>query len=72
MGVLKLTDWFPGDVKPVRVGVYQTNSHRFQYWNGQWWGFFMPNPEAALKFRSSKSASQARRWRGLASPPEEK
>ena len=39
---MKLTDWFPPEVKPVRVGVYQRDYQddfpeipSYSYWNGE-------------------------------------
>lgn len=75
MGVLKLTDWFPGDVKPVRVGVYETSSNAgacFQHWNGKYWGRASNTPDQAASKASDRSVFQEDSWRGLASPPEEK
>lgn len=70
MGVLKLTPWFPGDVKPVHVGVYETDRiGRFQYWNGKSWGYYMPSAEAAERVKASFSARQQPEWRGLSEKP---
>ena len=72
---MKLTPWFPGDVKPVRVGVYQRDysgttfsCHRSQYcyWNGKFWSIFSFGPLEALEFKRQKSTLQNLPWRGVA------
>jgi thioesterase domain-containing protein len=41
----KLTPWFPGHVKPVHHGIYETDADTedgapcYQSWNGLWWGW---------------------------------
>lgn len=46
------TQWFPGDVKPVRKGVYEVKPfvadygepvRSFAYWDGKKWGLDMTN-----------------------------
>lgn len=62
---MKKTPWFPPDVKPVHVGVYETTSlpedHPHHYvvrtrWDGFHWGI----------------GFQYRYWRGLAEKPKGK
>lgn len=66
---MKLTPWFPADVKPVHVGWYCTDdplrggeSAFTWYWDGRHW-------------RADKGDwicnQQNRQWRGLANPPKE-
>jgi hypothetical protein len=67
-----MTEWYPPNVKPVRVGVYLTNAldGRFQYWNGKYWGGYAAyeaaaaDPEAVWR----KSRFQCVEWRGLTAP----
>lgn len=67
----ELTEWYPGHVKPVRDGVYQTPNNSsngqnvFQYWDGHFWGFRCLSPDIALKYRFYKSAHQNPKWRGI-------
>ena len=72
---MKLTPWYHGDVKPVRVGVYQrdysgtsighSRSH-YCYWNGKFWGLYATNPKIAAWLQNSSSADQNLPWRGVA------
>lgn len=67
----KLTPWFPGHIKPARKGVYATDASfsTFQYWDGAWWGLYMPTPATAFKERHTASRMQNVQWCGLAEPP---
>jgi hypothetical protein len=74
----KLTDWFPADVKPVRVGVYQTRqgeefSDWFQFWNGTFWSESSGYVDGAFRSqgRPSEGFNEVE-WRGLAQPPKGK
>ena len=65
---MKLTTWFPGDVKPVRVGVYERkyNMSRFYcycYWDGEYWHVWAETPMVAEK-AFLISALQNLPWRG--------
>lgn len=71
MGVLKKTDWFPGDVKPVHVGMYERQypdgfdkSDARDFWNGKKWCYgYHGLPTLAV------AVNQSRPWRGLAEKP---
>jgi hypothetical protein len=69
---MKKTKWYPGNVKPVHVGVYETeplyNSKRFQFWNGQWWGYPAHTIQRAFDWRYVRSTNQSDAWRGLTEP----
>lgn len=70
----KLTDWFPGHIKPVRPGPYNTDADDFcpyQYWNGEYWGGYAPSVSSACESASLnyRSMVQSPRWRGLAFDP---
>ena len=81
---MSLTPWFPGDVKPVHIGVYQRDfgglgNRKYAYWDGEHWSWSESTPELAAKWGASKwrtnigafSSLQSNpviRWRGLAKP----
>jgi hypothetical protein len=69
----KLTPWFPGHIKPLRVGVYERQRAAFwtifSYWDGKRWGFNHDTAADALRDRKFHSYSQGMPWRGLASDP---
>lgn len=74
----KLTPWFPADVKPVRVGVYETNFREvcavfkgFSFWNGVEWSNQRDLKEGARTAGYTGSV-QTKQWRGLASNPSPK
>lgn len=76
MKTKKLTRWFSGDVKPVRIGAYETSPYPenslpkiFQNWNGEWWGTVHYSPEDAEFDARNRSSYQSLYWRGLASDP---
>ncbi len=64
---MKLTEWFPADVKPVRPGYYSVKYTSptigdFPAWfDGTYWRLF---PESTKRFKN-----QSREWRGLAEKP---
>ena len=65
---MKLTDWFPPDIKPCRKGVYETwfrwsaKNSGYSYWNGTSW---------SNQFRDKDSCYwdiegvQSKNWRGI-------
>ena len=71
---MKLTEWFPAEIEPVHVGVYQTRRYRgeegewFQLWNGQDWGLSSLNILLASGSEHD-GAFQDVEWRGLAEKP---
>ena len=76
---MKTTPWFPGDVKPVRAGVYErphpdSQVPVFSYWNGSFWCAYSPSIEHAVRcgLNCIGSLSQDLEWRGLAEPTEKK
>ena len=75
----KLTDWFPSNVNPVHLGVYETKQKnhfhgtRFQFWNGKFWcAYSNTAKDAASHSNSNKSAVQNPAWRGRANNPKRK
>lgn len=68
---LKLTPWFPGDVKPIRVGFYERQysssddrqqNYDLDYWSGASWHY----GNGQIKRPRDRALNQERRWRGLA------
>ena len=64
---MKLTPWFDGSVKPVRVGWYERKWPHGWTEYGHWDGFAWVYPEGNGKFWS-----QHLPWRGLAQQPKGK
>lgn len=69
-----VTEWFPADVKPVRVGVYERAidgiplPHPFYTWNGTAWiGLGSDSPDKMIG--RNPSVFQNIQWRGLSSDP---
>jgi hypothetical protein len=72
-----VTDWFPADVKPVHVGVYEKNYRteydighdkpEYQYWDGTNWYYGSRDVEetAALFKKGNSVAFYPRQWRGV-------
>lgn len=70
----KLTPWFPGEVKPVRRGVYERftpteSTPTFQHWNGEFWGFRGSCIDDAAHGIDKSVFQFEHKWRGLASKP---
>lgn len=81
---MTLTPRFPGDVKPVRAGVYQRDfggagNRRYAYWDGEHWRWSESTPELAADWGASKwrpgigvcspvQSDPIIRWRGLTEP----
>jgi hypothetical protein len=70
---MKLTPWFPGNVKPVRPGVYQqmcgfNRDVGYQYWDGKVWGLWSRTIEGA-RHDGWPASPQNDPWRGLAEEP---
>lgn len=67
---MKLSQWHPAHVKPVHVGVYETNSENmkaiaFNFWNGRTWSETCATKELAIESRND-SVVQNILWRGIA------
>jgi len=68
---MKLTEWYSGDQKPVRVGMYQTTwpctgAVLWRYWNGKFWGWGYENKVWAYRERNAPNGLQNSSWRGIA------
>jgi hypothetical protein len=78
MAKQNLTKWFPPNVKPVHVGVYEVDMSQinpkfdavFQHWNGAFFGHASTTAAAAFSWRNEISVEQEFHWRGLAEKPE--
>lgn len=71
---MKLTDWYPGDVKPVRPGVYERDygsvegvipPFRYCYWDCDCWQVASTLVRDALRVYED-SKYQSLPWRGVA------
>lgn len=65
---MKLTRWFPGNIKPIRIGIYQRQYPTGIYycrWNGENWGLGYANIATAKAQSFYKSNLQEFRWRGV-------
>ncbi len=66
---MRLTPWFPGDVKPVHVGVYErrmkfTTDVYYSRWDGEKWGSLRRTvTEANTVLRVSDYQNMP--WRGV-------
>lgn len=79
MSAPKLTQWFPGDVRPARIGVYERNFYfrerylralKFAFWNGEFWSpCQLSKDEAIFMSRSAYQLNRLIGWRGLAQDP---
>ena len=67
----KYTDWYPADVRPVRVGWYQRDygiqlcDSAPDYWDGQYW--YLGDGANRKEYEPSEIL-QTRPWRGLKEP----
>ena len=65
---MKLTPWFPGTVKPMRVGVYERaygeDDFLYCHWDGKYWYAWAMTPKQAEK-AYALSALQNLPWRGV-------
>ena len=77
MSKAKKTPWFDGDVKPMRVGVYERDdsatwlgdgSEAFSFWDGHYWMALSLDIDSANS-RNYPSQFQLLPWRGLARRP---
>lgn len=70
---MKLTPWYPPNIKPLRRGVYITKVKSpsgkeyksFQYWSGTFWKIMSATVENAYKARHFVSLQQDVHWKGI-------
>ena len=71
----KETPWFPGSVRPVRVGIYKRRWNigvvYYSFWNGYFWGLSSVFPIFAVRDKKESSPNQSIAWRGLAREPKQ-
>lgn len=65
------TEWFPPEIDPLHVGVYQklntsTDGTFFAHWNGNFWGGAGPTPDVAHMYRWQPTVRANWPWRGIA------
>jgi len=66
---MKVTEWFPPYVKPVRAGVYQIRfagerrPSGYCRWDGLVWRFTEPDVKTASK--ATRIGIQEKTWRGV-------
>ena len=63
---MNFTEYYPGNINPVRKGVYQTRAERFKYWNGSFWGLRCETTASAKYHRTIRPFDQNEDWRGVA------
>lgn len=69
------TNWYPGTVKPKRIGLYERNIKfwhtkiRWSFWNGRFWGGWAGSKAFAVANQNYRSTTQEAPWRGLAAKP---
>ena len=71
---MKLTPWYPPEVKPVRKGVYEvcfTALPWYRYWDGRFWWNGSFSPFDAFNRRAERFVNGECKddWRGLAEEP---
>lgn len=69
------TPWFPVNIQPDYVGVYEIaigNSDEadgFMFWDGARWGYYGFSPEDARACGHTPTGYASIKWRGLAKDP---
>lgn len=69
----KLTGWYPREIEPVRVGVYEVLCDLYgpiySHWNGYRWGMRCGSVKAADSLGHDRALGPVDKWRGLAKKP---
>jgi hypothetical protein len=68
----KLTEWFPAETEPVRIGVYETQDRHGTWMNlfdGERWHWGHKFPEEAAMKNHPMPLAKLKGWRGLAEQP---
>jgi hypothetical protein len=63
----KMTRWFPVNIKPVHVGVYETNLNGYMgysFWNGYYWSDTSSKRDMEPRFKERRGM-QKKKWRGF-------
>ena len=63
----KYTNWFPPEIKPVHIGVYEVfDEGSYAFWSGKHWGWTVSSVATATTLKEHIEGSiQSRTWRGL-------
>lgn len=68
------TPWYPGELQPVQIGVYQRRNSLgeivYSHWDGERWCWNHVSAVGAAR-NTDPSLAQALSWRGLVEPPVE-
>lgn len=67
----RLSPWIDGNVRPVRVGVYQRRAFdtaRYARWDGKRWFLASDDRDEAANSLRVSSIQSALEWRGRAEP----
>lgn len=71
----EMTDWFPSEITPTRVGEYNASASRdeglLRWWDGALWSAFYEATYTEAEKKACRAAKSMRRypWRGLANKP---
>jgi hypothetical protein len=63
----KMTRWFSVNIKPVHVGVYETELQGYlgySYWNGEYWSDTSSKLDMPPHFKERRGM-QKKKWRGF-------
>jgi hypothetical protein len=69
---MKMTPWFPPEIRPVHVGDYRSWPFGFRHFNGKLWSIEYHSDESKFikdQVRTVVSRYQEIQWRGLAEEP---
>jgi hypothetical protein len=63
-----LTEWYPGDIKPIRIGIYQRKRNGiviYSFWDGKEWKAGGETIRDALRMKVWIAVYQDAEWRGV-------
>jgi len=69
---MKMTPWYPPEIRPMRVGEYECHSNERRWFDGNLWSCaYLPHEPSFIKQaeRQQVSSYQEITWRGLAEEP---
>ena len=71
--LMRLTEWYPMSISPVRTGVYEVkvdhiewDDSMYSYWDGKKFGWIDFYPRMAYAHRNNFSVAITTEWRGIA------
>jgi hypothetical protein len=66
---MRVTEWYPISVDPVRIGVYQREFLHglvgYAWFDGEDWGTYCESADEANRWRTKLKSAMKYRWRGL-------